>query len=88
MSKYCQSCGYPMKKDQQGGGTHADGSTSTKYCSMCYQDGAFLNPPEIDSAEKFQQYCIAQMKQGGMNGLLAWLLTRGIPRLERWRGKA
>lgn len=26
--KNCQSCGMPMKKDPQSGGTHADGSKS------------------------------------------------------------
>ena len=82
MNKFCQSCGFPLKKDKNGGGTNADGSISEKYCSMCYANGAFLNPPEIDTAEKFQKYCIAQMKKAGMNGMVAWLATRGIPRLK------
>jgi hypothetical protein len=46
----CQSCGYPLKKDKKGGGTEKDGSLSKKYCSMCYENGEFLNPPEIDTA--------------------------------------
>jgi len=25
------------------------------------------------------------MKQAGMNGIFAWLATRGIPKLERWK---
>lgn len=87
MAKYCQSCGYPMKKDKKGGGSNADGSTSDMYCSMCYEGGKFLSPPEVDTAEKFQAYCINEMKKGGMNGVLAWILTRGIPRLERWKKK-
>lgn len=74
-----------MKKDKQGGGTEKDGSKSTKYCSMCYANGEFLNPPEIDTAEKFQEYCIAEMKKDGMNGFLAWILTRSISKLERWK---
>ena len=85
MNKFCQSCGYPMKNDEKGGGTNADGSSSEMYCSMCYADGKFLNPPEIDTAKKFQKYCIEQMKKDGMNGVLAWILTRGIPRLKRWK---
>lgn len=89
MEKYknCQSCGYPMKKDKKGGGTNADGTLSEKYCSMCYENGNFLSPPEIDTAEKFQKFCIQEMKKGGMNGILAWALTRGIPKLERWQKK-
>ena len=31
--KNCQSCGMPMKRDPQRGGTNADGSKSTMYCS-------------------------------------------------------
>jgi len=85
--KFCQSCGYPLKKDKKGGGTEKDGSLSKKYCSMCYANGEFLNPPEIDTAEKFQKYCIQEMKKDGMNGILAWILTRGIPKLERWQKK-
>ena len=85
MNAYCQSCGYPMKKDKKGGGTNADGSKSEMYCSMCYEDGKFLSPPEVDTAEKFQAFCIQEMKKDGMNGALAWILTRGIPKLERWQ---
>ncbi len=84
-NKFCQSCGYPLNKDEQGGGTNADGSVNEKYCSMCYKDGEFLSPPEVDTAEKMQKFCIKEMKKDGMNGMLAWVLTRGIPRLERWK---
>lgn len=82
--KFCQSCGYPLKKDVKGGGSEKDGSISPKFCSMCYENGAFLTPPEVDTAAKMQKFCIEQMKKGGMNGIFAWLATRGIPRLERW----
>ena len=87
MSKFCQSCGYPMKKDEKGGGTNADGSISSKHCSMCYANGEFLSPPEINTAKKFQKYCVQEMKKEGINGMLAWVLTRGIPKLERWNTK-
>lgn len=52
---------------------------------MCYDNGAFLTPPEIDTAEKMQKFCIDQMKKSGYNGFIAWLATRSIPKLERWR---
>ena len=39
--KFCQSCGMPMDKDPGNGGTNADGSKSIKYCSYCYESGAF-----------------------------------------------
>ena len=85
--KFCQSCGYPLKKDKNGGGTEKDGSISTMYCSMCYANGAFLSPPEVDTAEKMQAFCIQEMKKGGMNGVFAWLATRAIPKLERRKKK-
>lgn len=52
---------------------------------MCYVDGEFLTPPDIDTAAKMQQFCIREMKKDGINGIFAWLATRAIPRLERWK---
>ena len=83
--KFCQSFGYPLKKDKKGGGTEKDGTLSTKYCSMCYENGVFLTPPEIDTAEKMQKFCIQEMKKSGINRVFAWLATRSIPKLERWK---
>ena len=83
----CQSCGFPLKKDKKGGGTEKDGSISKKYCSMCYEQGVFLTPPAVDTAVKMQKYCIEEMKKAGMNAFFAWLATRPIPKLERWKQK-
>ena len=85
MKKICQSCGFPLSKDKSGGGSNKDGSISDKYCSMCFKGGEFLSPPEIDTAKKFQVYCIEQMKKDCINSWIAWLVTRGIKKLERWR---
>lgn len=83
---HCQSCGYPLNRDKLGGGTERDGSRSPKYCSMCYADGMFLTPQEIDTAPKMQRYCMQQMRRAGYSAITAWLATRSIPRLERWKG--
>ena len=40
----CQSCGMPLSKDPLGGGTNADGSLSSEYCSHCYRKGVFTQP--------------------------------------------
>ena len=32
-----------------------------------------------------QEFCIIEMKKSGINGILAWLATRTIPKLERWK---
>ena len=84
VNKFCQSCGMPLSKDPQGGGTNSDGTKSLKYCSYCYQNGEFSSP-EIDTAKKMQAFCIDKMKEHGMSKFVAWIFTRGIPRLERWR---
>lgn len=84
MARFCQSCGMPLDKDVNGGGTHADGTKSDKYCSLCYENGAFTNP-EIKTARQMQDFCVDQLKKQGMPGVMAWLFTRSIPKLERWQ---
>ncbi len=76
----------PMKKDVQKGGTNADGSRSAEYCSLCFVDGAFTSPIDIDTPRKMQDFCMERMKEQGTNGILAWVFTRNIPRLKRWSG--
>ena len=55
MNKFCQSCGMPMKKDPEGGGTNADGDKSQDYCSYCFVNGAFTSP-EIKTAADMQRF--------------------------------
>ena len=81
-NKFCQSCGMPMTKDPQGGGTNADGSKNLKYCSYCYQNGEFSFNGTV---EEFQEHCRKIMVEGGQPKFLAWLFTRGMKRLERWK---
>jgi len=83
MEKFCQSCGMPMKKDPELGGTNSDGSKSLKFCSYCYQSGQFTQP-DI-TAKEMQDFCIDKMKEMGMPRLIGWLFTRSIPKLERWQ---
>ena len=81
--KNCQSCGMPMKRDEQGGGTNADGSKSLMYCSHCYQNGAFT-APDI-TLPQMQERVKAKMKEMGIPGFLAGFFARGVPKLERWK---
>ena len=39
----CQSCGMPLDKDPNQGGTNSDQSRSDQYCSFCFQDGKFTD---------------------------------------------
>ena len=83
-NKFCQSCGMPLKQDPENGGTEKNGTKSTKYCSYCYANGEFLSS-EIKTAKEMQVFCIEKMKEQGMPKFVAWIFTRGIPKLERWK---
>lgn len=82
-NKTCQSCGMPMKRDPQGGGTNSDGSKNLTYCSYCYQNGEFTF--KTNDVKEFQEHCRQQMIKGGHNKLMAWLFSRGMKRLGRWK---
>jgi Putative zinc ribbon domain len=81
--KSCQSCGMPLRRDPQGGGTEADGSKSRRYCSHCYQRGQFVLPGI--TVEQMQERVRCKLREHHLPGFLAGLFTRGIPKLERWR---
>ena len=83
MVSICQSCSMPLSKDPAGGGSEADGSRSSKYCSLCYQDGKFVHPEFTVS--QMQDFCIGKLQSQGMPRFLGWIFTRSLPKLERWR---
>ncbi len=80
--KNCQSCGMPLKRDEQGGGSNADGSRSAMYCSHCYEMGAFKQP-DLDVAQ-MQELVLGKLRSMGFPKFIAGFLTRGIPKLARW----
>ena len=65
--KNCQSCGMPLKRDEKGGGTNADGSISKMYCSFCYENGEF-----IYGSVKGNGFS----KLNKMNGEVIWFLPK------------
>jgi len=79
----CQSCGMPLKRDPNGGGSEADGSKSTMYCSRCYQQGRFVLP-DIN-AEQMQAHVREKLAGMGFPRFVSGFFTRGIPNLARWR---
>ncbi|MBT4124172.1 MAG: hypothetical protein HN981_05180 [Candidatus Pacebacteria bacterium] len=83
MKNMCQSCGMPLSKDPKNGGTNKDGSKSDKYCSYCYKDGKFID--SCKNPQEMQKLCIDMMTKGGMPRWVAWIFTRVIPKLERWK---
>jgi len=85
-NKRCQSCGMPLSKDPQGGGTEKDGSKSLKYCHWCYKDGEFVGGNV--SFEEWRAMAIKGMTENGdMSKFMAWLFTRKmfLKNLERWK---
>jgi hypothetical protein len=81
--RFCQSCGMPMDKDEQGGGTNQDGSKSTKYCSHCYENGAFRS--EFTSSREMVKLVRGKLKEMGYGPIKRWFYTSHIPQLERWK---
>ena len=82
--KNCQSCGMPMSRDAQGGGTNADGSKSTMYCSHCYASGRFTLP-DI-TVDQMKERVREKLREFGVPAPLGWFFTRRVPKLERWAG--
>ena len=83
--KNCQSCSMPLKKDEKGGGSNADGSISKMYCSFCYENGSFINPDM--TVNEMQELVKIKLKEIRFPGFLADIFTKGIPKLERWKNK-
>ena len=83
--KFCQSCGMPMEKDSQGGGTNADGTRNTKYCSLCYVDGQFKD--NFKSSKEMAHFVKDILKKEGISSVKRWFYTMHIPKLERWKTK-
>lgn len=83
MYKNCQSCGMPLKKSPNGGGSNSDGSISTRYCAYCYENGQFKQPDW--DVKKMQEFVKGKMKEMGIPGFLTGFFAKGIPSLERWK---
>ena len=79
----CQSCGRPLARDEQGGGTEADGSKSTQYCSHCYQNGQFTLPDQ--SVTQMTERVQGMMRSRGVPEPQVLERTAGIPKLRRWQ---
>lgn len=79
---FCQSCGMPLSKDAKGGGSNADGSLSTEYCSHCYQAGQFTDP-DI-TADQMVSLVEGKLREMHFPGFVARRFARSIPTLRRW----
>lgn len=78
----CQSCGMPMGRDASGGGTNADGTRSSMYCSHCYANGQFTLP-DI-TVVQMQDRVREKMREMKIPPPLGWFFSRKVPKLARW----
>ena len=75
----------PLSKDPLGGGSNADGSLSSEYCSHCYRKGVFTQP-DI-TIEEMMKLVEGKLRSMHFPGFLARRFSREVPTLRRWRGK-
>ena len=81
--KNCQSCGMPLNRDENGGGTELNGEKSAMYCSHCYKNGKFTSPNiTLDEMKKLVTNKMIEMK---VPKFMAKIFTNKIPKLERWK---
>ncbi|HEY4619042.1 MAG TPA: zinc ribbon domain-containing protein [Flavobacterium sp.] len=81
----CQSCGMPLDKDPNNGGTNADNSISDKYCSFCFKDGKFLDEGISLQEKIYKNIQIAVSRMGIPKSKAREMADNIIPHLERWK---
>ena len=75
----------PISRDPLGGGTTADGSLTTEYCSHCYRQGAFTQPNI--TVEEMTALVEGKLRSIHFPGFLARRFAKDVPTLGRWRNK-
>ena len=87
MKQQCQSCGMPLitKKAGDCRGSEADGSMSELWCSLCYQQGAFVGPD--CTLDEMIEIVDQALREQGSGRMFRWMAKQQIPRLDRWSGK-
>jgi hypothetical protein len=78
----CQSCGQPLKDENRG--TEADGSPSSIYCNLCYQNGSFKDPNL--TIEQMTDIYVKAMQEMHFPKFLAKFFAKSqLPKLKRWQ---
>lgn len=83
---YCGSCGKPMK-NKEDFGTEKNGSSSDKFCDLCYQNGGWTDPDISfdDFYEKsYQGFLNSDMKRMEKFFLKRMYTKKFVGKLERW----
>ncbi|WP_075619032.1 zinc ribbon domain-containing protein [Paenisporosarcina indica] len=82
-NKNCQSCGMPLSRDDEGGGTEQNGSKSSTYCSHCFQNGVFTSPDL--TVDEMKERVKAKLIEFKIPKVFTGFFTRNIHKLERWK---
>lgn len=64
-------------------GIEKDGSKSEKWCSLCYENGAFIGPD--CTLDQMKQIVDKALVEKGSGRLMRWLAQKQLPTLERWK---
>jgi hypothetical protein len=75
----------PLARDPKGGGTNADGSKNSEFCSNCYQNGSYTEPDL--TMNQMLVKVKGKLKDMHFPGLMINMMTKDIGKLKRWSGK-
>lgn len=67
-------------------GTESDGSLSDTWCTLCYRDGAFIDPD--CTLGQMRSIVDTALREKGSNKVFRWMASSQIPKLERWKSAA
>jgi len=73
----------PLNEDAKGGGTEKDGTISTKYCSLCYENGEFIGGN--CTLHEMQLIVDRALREKHMNWIIRKFALFQLPHLERWK---
>ena len=72
----------PLARDEQGGGTEADGSRSGEYCSHCYRKGSFTDPQM--TAQRMVERVRERLTRMKLPPAVVTRMAAEIATLRRW----
>jgi len=83
--KACQSCGYPLQKEEDKG-TNADGTRNEEYCNMCFIDGKFIQPEiTMEGMIELAAKGLSEFDPNMSYEQAKEYVSKIIPQLKRWK---